>query len=360
MRIGAFDILREVFFDGIAHDITAMSIQLAVVLNVAFEVIVLHVHSDFTLGDGWSSKVGGAFDEIHLREDLIIANHPCESHAGSQCLGEGAGVHDEVFRIHGDERSDLFAFETQIAVGVVFEDRDLILGDEFHHFLAAFEGHAAAGRVLVVRNDVDEFDIRGGFQIFFQFFRNDAVIIGRDFDVSWLFEIKGTDSAEVGRAFTENDVVFVQEDTTGNVKTLLRAGDDHDVLGFDLFHSHRHVHFVHAISDGFTQAEEAERRAVLHGAGAIFFTDLDSDFGEFLQREGLRSRQTACEGNDIRLRGQSQQGTKVGRTHVFEYIRKTNCHSNLSFQNKKTVSSVLPDDKRMKSQRSGLRDRKGA
>ena len=241
-----------------------------------------------------------------------------------------------MLRVHGNQRSDFFAFETEVAIGVIFEYRDFILGHQFHQFLSAFQGHAAAGGVLVVRDDIDEFDIRCGFQIFFQFFGDDAVVVSRYFDVFRLFEIKSADSAQVSRAFAEDDVAFVQEDTAGDVETLLGTGNDHDVLGFHFVHAHRLVHSVHAVSDSLTQAHEAQGRAVLHSAGAIFLADFDSYFGQFFQRESLRSRQAACEGNDIRLSSQRQKGSQVRRSHLFKYIRKTNCHSNLSFQNRRS------------------------
>ena len=83
MRVGALYIRREIFFDGIAHHVAAMAVEFAVVLYVAFEVIVLHVYSHFTLGDGRGSQVCRAFDQIHLRQDFVVADHPCQTHAGS-------------------------------------------------------------------------------------------------------------------------------------------------------------------------------------------------------------------------------------------------------------------------------------
>ena len=326
MRIGAFYVGREVFLNSVAHYITAMTIQFAVIFNMAFIVIGGHVHSCFTLGYGRGSQVGRAFDKIEFWEELVIQDEPCQSHARSQSLGEGAGVNNEVFRIHGNERSDFFAFETEIAVGVIFEYRNFIPGYDFHELFTAFQAHAAAGRVLIVRNDVDEFNFLFGSEDFFQFFRNDAVIIGGNFDIFRLFEIKSADSAEVRRAFAENNVTFVQEYAAGNIETLLGTGNDHDVLRIYLFHAHGLVHTVHAVSNSLTETHETKGRTILHSAGAIFFSNFDSDFGQFFQRESLRCRKAAGERNDIRLSGQSQQSTNVGRFHFCQNFRKTDCH----------------------------------
>ena len=298
---------------------------------MAFEIIVFHVHSNFTLGDAWCGKVGGAFDEIHLCKDFIVAYEPCQSHARSQCLGEGAGIDDEVLRIHRNERSDFFAFKAQVAVRVIFEYRDFILGNDFHKFLAAFQGPADTGRVLVVRDDVDEFDFVGCCENLVQFFRDHALIIGRNFDEFRLFESECTDSAQVGRAFNENDIVLVDEYASGDVKTLLGASGDHDVLRIDFIHAHRTIHTVHAVGNSLAKSHETEGRAVLHSAGAVFFSDFDCNFSQFFQRKCSRSWETAGKGNNVRLSGKSQQWTKVGAFHLRQYFRKVNSHNNLSF-----------------------------
>ena len=78
MRIGGLHIGREVLLDSVAHNVAAVSVQLAVFFDMAFEIIVFHVHSNFTLGDAWCGKVGGAFDEVHLCKDFIVAYEPCQ------------------------------------------------------------------------------------------------------------------------------------------------------------------------------------------------------------------------------------------------------------------------------------------
>ena len=77
--------------------------------------------------------------------------------------------------------------------------------------MAAFKAPGAAGRVLEIRNYINEFAVRGSGKNFIQFFRNQAAVIGRNFYKFRLVSIESVQRAEVGRAFAQNNVTGVKE-----------------------------------------------------------------------------------------------------------------------------------------------------
>ena len=326
MRISALHVFREILLDRFAHRVAALCVERAVFLDVPFEVIIFHVHRAFPLGGARRGQVGRALHEIDLRHDLVIRHEPCETHARSERLGERAGINDEVFRVHGDERIDLFPFEAEIAVRIIFDHRDLILRRESHESLTAFQRPTDARGVLVIRDDIDEFHTIRRFEELLQFFRDHAFAVRGDFHEFRLIQLERVDRAQVGRAFDEDDVILVEEDTADDVEALLRTGGDDHILRFHLVHAHGAVHAVHAVGDILTELHEAHGRAVLHGASAVFFTDFHRAFRHFLQRKRLRSRQAAGERNDLRLRRQSEQRTEIRVFDCFQSAGKTNCH----------------------------------
>ena len=300
------DAFREVFLHRFAHQVAAFLIEGLDLGDVFIEVEHIDVVRSLALAEGRRLEVDGLFQLDDFIDDDRIGYHPGNTQARHEDLRERAEENDIALGIHRLQGRYLVAVIAQFAIGVVFEDREVILVDEVHESLAPFYGPGDARRILEFRDDVHHADaVAVFFQNLFQFFRDNALFIRRYFDEFRFAELKGVEGAEVGRAFDENDVARVNEDLGQHGQTLLGPRRNSDVIDIAVDHES----LFHAGCNLFAQGVVTFCRAVLQGFAAFFGQDGVVNFFQLFRREEFRCRQAASKGNDFRHGRQFQEFT---------------------------------------------------
>ena len=294
-----FGTCREVFFHRFKNQIATMLVQSNDFFNVLIQIILIHVSICNTLVKVGGVQVSALFDFNKLGQQAMLSSNPAKTQARAEDFGEGAQEHNQALGIHRFQGRQNSAFITQLAIRIILQYRQVVFINNFHEFLAAFQRPGAAGRVLEVRDYIDELAVRGGFQNFVQLFRNQAAVVSRNLNEVRLISIEGIQCAEVGRAFAENNIAGIQEQLACEVQALLRAGSNQNVIRINVG-----VIFIgHAFSNFCTQGRTAFGGCILQQLTAFFQYQVMRNLGNFFNREQLRCRQTASKGNNIRLSG---------------------------------------------------------
>ena len=224
------------------------------------EVEHIDVVRGLTLAEGRRLEVDGLFQLDDFIDDDRVGYHPGNTKARHKDFRERTEKNDISFRIHRFQGRYLVAVIAQFAVGVVFEDREVIAVDDVHESLAPFYGPSDARRVLEFRDDVHHADaVAVFFQNLFQFFRDNALFVRRHFNEFRFAELKGIEGAEVGRAFDEDDVARVNEDLGQHGQALLGPRRNSDVIDIAVDHES----LFHAGCNLFAQGVVPFGRAVL-------------------------------------------------------------------------------------------------
>ena len=127
-------------------------------LDVAVEPARAAELEDDRLGQHVGRDVGlvGALGE--LRDLRRRPGQVADADAGADRLREGGGVDDPVGLVDLEHRLQRLALEGQLAVGVVLEDPEAVLGGELDQPHPLLGRERAAGRVVEVGDDVGELD----------------------------------------------------------------------------------------------------------------------------------------------------------------------------------------------------------
>ena len=265
--------------------------------NVLIQVVLFHVSICNTLVKIGGVQVSALFDFNKLAQQAVLSSNPAKTQTRAEDFGEGAQEHNQTFGIHRFQGRQDSAFIAQFAVRIIFEYRQVVFVNNFHEFLTTFHGPGTTGRVLKVRNYIDKFAVRSGFQDFIQFFRNQTTVIGRNLNKFRLVSVECVQSAEVGRAFAQNNVAGIQEQLACEVQALLRTGGNQNVIRINVS-----VIFIsHAFSNFCTQRRTAFGSCILQQLTTFLQYQVMRNLGNFFYREQLRCRQTAGKGNNIRL-----------------------------------------------------------
>ena len=72
------------------------------------------------------AEVDRLLEDRHLADDVLGAADPADAHTGGEDLGEGPGVNGVARLVEGEDRRQVFAVETHIAVRVVLEDGEAV------------------------------------------------------------------------------------------------------------------------------------------------------------------------------------------------------------------------------------------
>src|SRR5207302_9202571 len=123
----------------------------------------------------------------------------------------------------------MLAGEAQIAVGIVFNDRELVLLGQFKKSLPPLQGHGDAGRILKGRNEVSEF-WSVFFNSLFRFFDQKTGSIHRDGRIERLVGVKGLDRAKISGIFDQYPVLGIKKHLPDQIKTLLGAVREENLI----------------------------------------------------------------------------------------------------------------------------------
>ena len=218
------------------------------------------------LADGGSLQRSRLLHEVVLGQDLILSADPTQTIAGRQNLGEGTQIDHQTLGVKALQGRQIVAFKAQFAIGIVLNNRDLVLVDDIHELMPAIQIPSAACGVLEIGDDIDHLHALGGGQDLFQLFHDHAAIIGGNFNKGRLASLEGVDSAQIGGAFQQHHVAGVQEHTGGEIQTLLRTGGHQNVVsvGVDI------VLCQHTLGDLLAQTGITFGGRILQCHAAIF------------------------------------------------------------------------------------------
>src|SRR5208282_220175 len=126
----------EELFQSLQHDVAAFAINLANQLHVFVEESVARDFVGHELSESRSMQVRALLELRQLADDVRRSNNPSQTKPGSQRLRECAEVNNvanrisvvaaQVLAVEHDQRREMLAFITQLAVGIVFDNRNAV------------------------------------------------------------------------------------------------------------------------------------------------------------------------------------------------------------------------------------------
>ena len=274
-----------------------MTIEVADFCNVCIKVVSIHVSICNTLVKVGGVKVSTLFDFDKFAEHVFVSSYPTKAQARAEHFGESAKEHYQTFGIHGFQRRLNFAFKAQFAVRVIFQYGQVVFINNFHKFVTTIHRPGTASGVLEVRNYIDEFAVRSGFQNFVQFFRNQTAIIGGNFYKSRFISVEGIECAQIRRAFAQHNVTRVQEQFACEVQALLGTGSNQNFVGVNI----GMIFICHTFRNFSTQGRTTFSSCVLQQLATFLHNQVMRNFSNFFNGEQFRCRQTTSKGNDVRL-----------------------------------------------------------
>lgn len=109
------------------------------------------------LDEGRSAEICGLFDGDELVENILVADDPANPEAGNEYLRESAKYDDLLGSIEFVKHWRVFPLETELTVRAVFHDENVIFMGNCQNLTSACLRHRNTGRVLEIRNGVNEF-----------------------------------------------------------------------------------------------------------------------------------------------------------------------------------------------------------
>ncbi|VXC03351.1 conserved hypothetical protein [Exiguobacterium sp. 8A] len=196
---------------------------------------------------------------------------PADAEPGRERLGEGAEVHDALFVDRADGLGCRLV-EPEESVGVVLEHEDVVRPADVEHLDASLSAHRDAGRVVEVRDRVEELDpLALGAEVrdrLTQRLGDQPELVGRHVHRLGLVRPEDTDRTDVGRRLGEHDVARIDEQPRDEVERVLRARGDHDVLG-----AGADALEAHDVHDVLAEGTQALSPAVLERHGGVLVHD---------------------------------------------------------------------------------------
>ena len=210
-----------------------------------------------------------------------------DADARADGLGERRGV-DDALGVHREHRRHRLAAEAQRHVGVVLEDREVVLGGQLQQRLALGQRQRVAGRVLEVGDDVRELRARAArAEQPRQRLRVDAVGLQLDGVQRRAALAQRQQRAVVGRALDDHVVAGAHEVLEQERVGLHRAVGHEHALG---------LHAV-AVGDPGAQARVADRRAVGGRPGGVAVERARGRVAQALHVDDVERRRAAREGD---------------------------------------------------------------
>ena len=120
------------------------------------------------------------------------------------------GLHDDVRRQAPEARERLVG-EGELTVRHVLDDQEPVALRQLDEQRSPLGGEADAGRILVVGDAVDELRAEPARETPLQLLHVEPVLVHRHHDESRLEASERLDRAEVGGAFDDDDVAWVEE-----------------------------------------------------------------------------------------------------------------------------------------------------
>lgn len=213
--------------------------------------------------------VGAGGDEIRCRQlsqFLVVAAlhilehfhprlpapgiHPAQAQAGGQDLVQRGTVNDIAVPVPGFQCLERRVVVAEGAVGVVFDQRNLVCSTQLDQVGFLGIRHDAAEGVLQVRNDDQRLDLFAGLDGQLQRFeRNAAVRTGRDFQGAQAECLEYLEQSEKGRRFDGDDIAGLRNGPQRQVESFDAALSDQDLLRRQQ-HAVGHCSFGQGVAEG--------------------------------------------------------------------------------------------------------------
>src|ERR1039458_9442057 len=259
---------REGLSQSLQHYVAAFAIDLTNQLHVFVEKSVARDFVGHELSEGRSVQVGTLLELRQLADDLRRGDDPPQSKSGSQRLRECAQVNDIAYRIaivaaqvlavEHDQRREVLAFIAQLAVRVIFDNRNAILVRQQHQFVATPLRQGGSGRALEVWQHVHELGART--QRLLQQAGAEAVLVDWTGHIFRAINVERLQRAQISRRFHQHTISTVDKQLADQVQRLLRARSDQNVFHLRLDPVARHV-----VRDQFAQGLVALGFPILQG-----------------------------------------------------------------------------------------------
>ena len=199
-------------------------------LKMGLVVVLRHELVADDLGPDIGVHVLPLLADDHLLQQRLGRDCVADPHSGGDHLGEGAGVHHRALFIQGLDAGQILPRIPQVAVGVVLRDQDAVLLGERIHPAALVHTHGDAGRVLEIRDGVQELGVGVGLHRRLKHLYVDAVALQRHADQLGPERAEGVEGADEARRFAQHHVAGVDERLGQQLQRLLRAGGDQQVV----------------------------------------------------------------------------------------------------------------------------------
>ncbi len=219
-------------------------------------------------------------------QELGVKRRGCDqitqTQAGGQDFGKRAQIH-AAFRMARAERGRGRRVKPQVAVGVVFDDRQARLDSHLGHGGAALFGHGAARGVLEVGQQIDKAGFVGsGAHFGTQVVRIHAMVVAVHTHGHRLHGGEGLQCAQVGGGLDQDAAARVDQDLGDQVQALLASGGDQHLVGADV-----HALLEQVLSHPFAQWRIAFAGGVLQSGFAVISEHALAGFAHGVDRESL-------------------------------------------------------------------------
>ena len=189
---------------------------------MAVQKTALHDLGNHALVEAGAVQVGRLFGLQQLGHQRGRGHHKTQTQTRGQHLGERAQVNASG-RVACGERQGRRLVEPQVAIGVVFYQRQAKFCSCFGQRSTACLGHGAPGGVLKVGQHVKETSTFGFER---QVGHIHTVIITLNAHHGGFHGREGLQCTQVGGGFHQNAAAFVDQHFGNQVQTLLGAGGD--------------------------------------------------------------------------------------------------------------------------------------
>jgi len=271
-----------VALERIQHRLALLAVQGADGRDMGVEQAGLQHFVGHALREAGRVEVSRLLGLHEFEVDGLGGDDVAQAHARCEDLRERAHVEHAV-RVERAQRRQGIAGVAQLAVRIVFDQQHAEFFRAGHQGLAALQRQAAAGRVLEVRDGVEE--ARAGSQLGRERFGQQALVIAGHRRVRRLEQRERLQGAQIAGCFHQDLALRVDEHLAQQVQPLLRAGRD----------EHARSRGAMTLGNPFTQRGQPLGRAVLQCGLRIVREHAGARRLDRLDREGDRRRQAAGE-----------------------------------------------------------------
>src|ERR1700690_268054 len=136
---------REELLQSLQHDVAAFAIDLTNQLDVLVEESITRDFVGHELSEGRSVQIRALLELRQLADDVGRSDDPSQAKPRSQRLRECAEVNDvangiavgaaQILAAEHDQRWKMLAFIAQLAIRIIFDNRNAILVRQQHEFV---------------------------------------------------------------------------------------------------------------------------------------------------------------------------------------------------------------------------------